>query len=109
MGSDEEEVARKKSRPSIDDDDSNETNLTNIWRKRRKLSAITPTEMTSVEQTNPTDILHNSQQQYLRSTSTDYEKHPIHNYPQRRPHDHQVPNFAPTYPDDLMLSNRLVK
>ena len=101
MGSDEEEVARKKSRPSIDDDDSNETNLTNIWRKRRKLSAITPTEIS-----NSADILHNSQQQYLRSTSIDHEKHPGHNLPQRRPHDHQVPNFAPTYQDDLMLSNR---
>jgi hypothetical protein len=113
IGSDEDETIRKKSRPSIDDDDSDETNLTNIWRKRRKLSTIIPTEITNIEQNNPIEILQNSEQQYkqefLRSNSTDYEKHLTPNYPQRRPHDHQVPNFAPTYQDDLMLSNQSVK
>jgi hypothetical protein len=97
-GSDEDETVRKKSRPSIDDDDSNETNLKNIWRKRRKLSAITPTEITNIEQNNSTEIL-----------PTDYEKHLTQNHPPRKPHDHQVPNFAPPYQDDLTLSNRSVE
>jgi hypothetical protein len=114
IGSDEDETNRKKLRSSIEDDeDSNETNLKNIWRKRRKLSSIMQTEITNIEQNNPTQILHNPhqdiKQELLRSTSIEYEKYPNHNCLQRKPHDHQVPNFVPTFHDDLITPNRLIK
>jgi hypothetical protein len=114
IGSDEDEINRKKLRSSIEDDeDSNETNLTNIWRKRRKLSSIIQTEITNIEQNNSTKILHDSNKkvkdEILRSNSIEYEKSPNHNYLQIKPHDHQVPNFVPTFQDDLIMSNRFEK
>lgn len=117
IGSDEEETIRKKSRPSIDEDedDTSETGFKNIWRKRRKLSAIGQTEITNVEQTNnnPIKMIHDQQQhvkqEYARSNSIDYEKPLNHNYLQRRPHDHQVPNFIPTFHDDVNMSNRYIQ
>ncbi len=115
IGSDEDELNRKKLRSSIEDDeeDSNETNLTNIWRKRRKLSSIIQTEITNIEQNNSSNILHDSNKkvkdEILRSNSIEYEKSPNHNYLQIKPHDHQVPNFVPTFQDDLIMSNRLEK
>jgi hypothetical protein len=106
--SDEDETIRKKPRSSLDDDeDSNETNLTNLWRKRRKLSSTMNNEITNLEQNNPSKILHQQfKHEVLRSNSTEYEKSSPQNYLPRKPHDHQVPNFAPTYQDDFMMSNR---
>jgi len=114
IGSDEDEINRKKHRSSIEDDeDSNETNLKNIWRKRRKLSSIMQTEITNIEQNNPLKILHDPHkkvnEELLRSNSIEYEKSPNPNYPQIKPHDHQVPNFVPTFQDDLVMSNRFEK
>lgn len=111
IGSDEDETIRKKPRSSIDeDDDSNETNFKNIWRKRRKLSTIVQTEITNLEQNSPAKTLHHPHQhikeEYLRSNSNEYEKSPHHKYLQRKPHDHQVPNFASTFPGDLTMANR---
>lgn len=108
--SDEDETIRKKPRSSFDDDeDSNETNLTNLWRKRRKLSSTMNNEITNLEQNNPSKILHQQfKHEVLRSNSTEYEKSSPQNYLPRKPHDHQVPNFAPTYQDDFMMSNRLI-
>jgi hypothetical protein len=113
IGSDEDESNRKKLRSSIEDDeDSNETNLRNIWKKRRKLSTIMQTEITNIEQNNPSlshhDPYQQNKQELLRSNSIEYEKYLNQNYLQRKPHDHQVPNFAPTFQDDLIMPNRLV-
>jgi len=109
IGSDEDEINRKKLRSSIEDDeeDSNETNLTNIWRKRRKLSSIIQTEITNIEQNNSSNK--KVKDEILRSNSIEYEKSPNHNYLQIKPHDHQVPNFVPTFQDDLVMSNRFEK
>jgi hypothetical protein len=111
IGSDEDESNRKKLRSSIEDDeDSNETNLRNIWKKRRKLSTIMQTEITNIEQNNPSPSHHDpyqqNKQELLRSNSIEYEKYLNQNYLQRKPHDHQVPNFAPTFQDDLIMPNR---
>ena len=114
IGSDDEETTRKKPRTSIDEDDSNETNLDNIWRKRRKYASIhQQAEITNMEQTNspltcPEPSPTTMKQEYLRSNSNDYEKHLTQNPLPRKPHDHQVPNFIPTFQDDLMLTNRFV-
>jgi len=113
IGSDEDESNRKKLRSSIEDDeDSNETNLRNIWKKRRKLSTIMQTEITNIEQNNPSPSHHDPYQQtkhdLLHSNSVEYEKYLNQNYLQRKPHDHQVPNFVSTFQDDLIMPNRLV-
>lgn len=113
IGSDEDETSRKKPRSSIDDDEdaSSETNLRNIWRKRQKLPSNIQTEITNIEQNNSPTPLPNPythlKQDLTRSTSTEYDYHSNQKHPHRRPHDHQVPNFAPTYHDDLIMPNRL--
>jgi hypothetical protein len=111
IGSDDDDPVRKKPRSSIDDDeDSSETNLRNIWRKRQKLSSNNQTEITNIEQNNSPKPLQNPyrqiKQEFMRSNSSDYEKHSNPNYLPKRPHDHQVPNFGATYHDDLIRANR---
>ncbi|CAF3579699.1 unnamed protein product [Rotaria sordida] len=116
MGSDDDDTIRKKNRSSIDDDggydneDSNETDLRNIWKKRRKLT-ITQTEITNLEQNNNSPNLirnpHNEiKHDFMRSNSNEFEKYSNLNSPQKRPHDHQVPNFVPKFNDDLTSQNR---
>ena len=112
-GSDDEETVRKKPRISVDEDDLNETNLQNIWKKRRKYSSMLQMEITNLEQRNSPLISHDhhssTKQDYLHSNSNEYEKHSTQIPPPRRPHDHQVPNFIPTYTDDpTMAANRSV-
>lgn len=109
-GSDDEETVRKKPRTSMDED---ETNVQNIWRKRRKYSSILQMEMTNVEQKSspiisPERHSSNPKQDYLRSNSNEYDKYSTQIPPPRRPHDHQVPNFIPTYPEDPLAANRSV-
>ena len=106
-GSDDDKSIRKKSRPSLDDDEeSNETNPRNIWTKRQKL----PSEITNLEQKSPSKPLQASyqhiKQEFIRSNSVEVEKYSNPNYLPKRPHDHQVPNFATTFHDDLAMSNR---
>lgn len=120
IGSDEDDRSRKKSRSSIDDegdyenDDLDESNPRNIWKKRRKMPPMAQSEITSVEQNN----LSNSHQtshptslkdDFLRSNSNEFEKYSNSSMLNKRPHDHQVPNFAPRAHDDIMISNRSVK
>jgi hypothetical protein len=103
IGSDEDEISREKARLSIDDtrsyenEDSNETNPRNIWRKRQKLSSLTETEVINLEQDNSSKI----KQEIIHSNPTDFEKNSNPNYSNIRPYDHQVPNFVRTFPDDL--------
>ncbi|CAF1116395.1 unnamed protein product [Rotaria sp. Silwood1] len=117
MGSDDDDISRKKSRSSVDDDgdfeneDSNE-NLTNIWRKRRKLTTIIQTEITGLEQTNSPNPIHKShhemKQEFIRSNSNEFEKYSNLNSLHKKLHDHQVPNFVPKFHDDLTTSKRTI-
>ncbi|CAF3052897.1 unnamed protein product [Rotaria sp. Silwood2] len=115
MGSDDDDTSRKKSRSSLDDDgdyeneDSSE-NIRNIWKKRQKLSTVMQTEITSLEQTNSPNLLHNShdemKQEFMRSNSNEFEKYSNSNNLHKRPHDHQVPNFVPRFHNDLTMPKR---
>ncbi|CAF4693729.1 unnamed protein product [Rotaria sp. Silwood1] len=117
MGSDDDDISRKKSRSSVDDDgdfeneDSNE-NLRNIWRKRRKLTTIIQTEITGLEQTNSPNPIHKShhemKQEFIRSNSNEFEKYSNLNSLHKKLHDHQVPNFVPKFHDDLTTSKRTI-
>ena len=114
IGSDEEENNRKKSRASIDEDESSDgTNLANIWRKRRKYSNVNETEIANLqEQKSSFAIQQNVKHEYSHSHSKDYEQNQQqqqHSYSDslpRKPHDHQVPNFISTSQDDLMSNHR---
>lgn len=91
MGSDEEGIHRKKSRASIDDDeDSNESNIRNIWKKQRKCSIVN-----QIEQPVNSPSTYENIKQVCKQNPT-----------QRKPHDHQVPNFISTCKDDLSTNNR---
>ncbi|CAF3151989.1 unnamed protein product [Rotaria sp. Silwood2] len=113
-GSDEDDFTKKKLRSSMDDnfdydnEDIDESNPRNIWRKRRKLSnneqmpSRIQTEVTIIEPTNSnnnqikTPIDYKNTDKYLQTNSL-YMK----------PHDHQVPAVLPVQQDDLMtISNK---
>jgi hypothetical protein len=115
-GSDEDDFTKKNQRSSVDDDndfdndDLDETDLRNIWRKRRKLSdhhqqsSTMQTEKTKHEQNNP-----NNNQTKVTNEYKNVDKHPGTNCLYVRPHDHQVPTVLPVHQDDIMvMSNRLV-
>jgi hypothetical protein len=120
IGSDEDDFTKKKQRSSIDDDiefdndDLDETDPRNIWRKRRKysdhrqMSSIMQTEVTTMEQNNSNNNNNNNQMK----TTNDYknlDKYPQSNCLYIRPHDHQVPTVIQGQHDDLMvMSSRLV-
>jgi len=120
MGSDEDDFTKKKQRSSMDDDiefdndDLDETDPRNIWRKRRKysdhnqMSSIMQTEVTTIEQNNSNNNNNNNQMK----TTNDYknlDKYPQTNSLYMRPHDHQVPTVLPVQHDDFMvMSSRLV-
>ncbi|CAF1200664.1 unnamed protein product [Adineta steineri] len=115
IGSDEDDSIRMKSRTSLDDDDrdyenddSNETNPRNIWRKRRKLSPIIQVEPTKMEpDTLPKPLHQHIKQELIRSNSVEFETYSSSNPIHKRPHDHQVPSFIPTaYQDDINILNR---
>lgn len=92
---DDETARRKKSRLSVDDD-LDESDPRNLWTKRRKFSASPQTEITNLKQdTNNVD-------QPIKADLLPPTNGSTH--PRRRPHDHQVPNFIPTYPDQLNRS-----
>ncbi|CAF3753277.1 unnamed protein product [Rotaria sp. Silwood1] len=113
-GSDEDDFTKKKLRLSPDDyfdydnEDIDESNPRNIWRKRRKLShndqvsSMIQTEITTIEQTN-------SNNNYIK-TPNDYKN--IDQYPQAsslymKPHDHQVPAILSTHQDgSMIMSNK---
>jgi hypothetical protein len=114
-GSDEDDIIKKKQRPLNDDmdyenDDSNETDLHNIWRKRRKLSNIN--QVSTMIPTGTTTIEQNSSNNNQTKNTDDYknvDKYPTTNCLYMRPYDHQVPTIIPVQHDDVMLmSNRLV-
>jgi hypothetical protein len=124
-GSDEDDFSKKQSRPSVDEDftfdDYDESNPSNIWRKRRKLSGnyqmssfmSTPTysdtnrggssttttttnnpNMTSTQSKGPTNMLNT-------------DPFATGSAPTIRPYDHQVPSNLPLLQDDvLMMSSR---
>ncbi|CAF0929323.1 unnamed protein product [Rotaria sordida] len=109
-GSDEDDFTKKQSRSSIDDnfdydnDNIDESNPRNIWRKRRKLSnhnrmsSMMQTEITTIGQTN-------SNNNQIKATN-DYKN--IDQYPQTncsyiKPHDHQVPAMVQVHHDDFMI------
>lgn len=94
MGSDEDEAHRKKSRVSADAD---ETNLRNIWAKRRKYSTVSQSEQQTTSSSTATFNPYENVKHEYEQTST-----------QRKPHDHQVPNFMSTCQDDLSMNNRFV-
>jgi hypothetical protein len=116
MGTDEDDSVRLKSRPSVDDDrdceneDSNETNPRNIWRKRRKLSPTMQTEPSNIEPNDLSQPIHEIKQEFIRSNSIESESYPSPKPVHKRPYDHQVPSFVPTtYHDDTNISNRFFK
>jgi hypothetical protein len=113
--SDEDDVTKKKQRPLNDDmdyenDDSNETDLHNIWRKRRKLSNIN--QVSTMIPTGTTTIEQNSSNNNQTKNTNNYknvDKYPPTNCLYMRPYDHQVPTIIPVQHDDVILmSNRLV-
>jgi len=117
MGTDEDDSIRLKHRSSMDDDDrdyenedSNETNPRNIWRKRRKLSLTMQAEPSKIEPNDLPQPIHEIKQEFVRSNSTESESYPSPNPVNKRPYDHQVPSFVPTtYHDDMNISNRFFK
>lgn len=115
-GSDEDDFVKKKQRSSIDEsadyenEDSDESDPRNIWRKRRKLS--TNDQMSSMMHVDvePVEQI-NSNANRMKST-TDYknsDKCPQTKFSHIKPHDHQVPAMIPVQHDDLSaMSNKLV-
>ena len=93
---DDETASRKKSRLSVDDD-LDESDPRNIWTKRRKFSAGPETEITNLKQQTSND----DQPIKVDLLPTDDSSHL-----RRRPHDHQVPNFISTYPEQLNRSEK---
>jgi len=116
IGSDEDDSTKKKQNLLIDDDidydndDLDETNPRNIWRKRRKFSDNH--QMSSMMQTETIIIEPNNSNNNQMTTTNDYkhvEKYPQTNSLYMRPYDHQVPTVIPAHHDDLMImSTRLV-
>ncbi|CAM4784235.1 unnamed protein product [Rotaria magnacalcarata] len=116
IGSDDDDTNKKTSRSYIDDDgdyeneDSNETNPRNIWKKRRKIPPIVQTEITNIEQNklpSPLQITsHSMKADFMRTNSNEFEKYSNSTVLNKRPHDHQVPNFVPRLHDDITISNR---
>lgn len=120
LGSDDDDFSKKKQRSSIDDDldfdndDLDETNPQNIWRKRRKyldnnqMSSQMQTEITKMETSNSNNNNNNNQMK----TTNEYknvDNNPKGNCLSMRPHDHQVPAIIPVQNDDVMiLSSRFV-
>jgi hypothetical protein len=117
IGSDEEDFTKKKQRSSIDDDldfgndDLDETNPRNIWRKRRKfsnnhqISTMMETDITKIEQNNSNNNQINTTNDYQN-----VDKYPNTNSLYIRPHDHQVPTTIPGHHDDsILMANRLFR
>jgi len=117
IGSDEDDLTKKKQRSFIDDDldfdndDLDGSDPRNIWRKRRKF--IDPYQLLLNMQTEVTNIEPNNFNNNQIKTTTEYKN--VDNYPKTnslymRPHDHQVPAAISVQQDDLMaMSNRLVR
>ncbi|CAF1963911.1 unnamed protein product [Rotaria magnacalcarata] len=112
-GSDEDDFIRKKHRSSVDDsldyenEDLDETNPRNIWRKKRKLSnndqisSVIQTDIKNTEQTNS-----NKNQMKTTNDFTHDDKYLQTNRLPMKPHDHQVPAMMSVQHDDLMaMSN----
>lgn len=117
IGSDEDDLTKKKQRSFIDDDldfdndDLDGSDPRNIWRKRRKF--IDPYQLLLNMQTEVTNIEPNNFNNNQIKTTTEHKN--VDNYPKTnslymRPHDHQVPAAIAIQQDDLMaMSNRLVR
>ena len=94
-----------------ENDDFDETDLHNIWRKRRKLNNID--QISSVMQTErATRIEQNNSYTNQMKNTNEYKN--INQYPKTndlnmRPYDHQIPPTISVQQDDMMLmSNKLV-
>jgi hypothetical protein len=117
IGSDEDDLSKKKQRSFIDDDldfdndDLDGSDPRNIWRKRRKF--IDPYQLLLNMQTEVTNIEPNNFNNNQIKPTTEHKN--VDNYPKTnslymRPHDHQVPAAIAVQQDDLMaMSNRLVR
>ncbi|CAF0716398.1 unnamed protein product [Adineta steineri] len=107
-GSDEDDFAKKKSCPSndtmdFDNDDFDETDLHNIWRKRRKLSNTH--QFSSTMQTDTRTEQNNSNNTQMKNTNNykNNNKYSNTNCLYMRPHDHQVPTILPVQHGDVMV------
>jgi hypothetical protein len=115
IGSDEDDITKKKSRSSIDDDldfdndDLNGSDPRNIWRKRRKF--IDPYQLLlQTESNESTNSNNNNNQMKTTNEYKNVDTYPKTNSLHMRPHDHQVPIVLPVQNDDLMtMSARLVR
>lgn len=108
-GSDDDDPNKKKFRPFDDlfDDDSNETDLHNIWRKRRRVHGTQQSTTTM-----PTEPNNSSGKQANNTTAPTYKHadvYPKGNCLYMRPHDHQVPALVPVqHGDGVLMVNRFV-
>lgn len=115
-GSDEDDMTKKKQRSSIDDyadfdnEDLDETDPRNIWRKKRKLSNIDSTASVMHTDVSKGDtIISNTNQLNGTNELNKVDRYPKPNSSYLKPHDHQVPAPLPVQRDDVMLmSNKLV-
>lgn len=121
IGSDEEDYSKKKQRSSIDDDidfdndDLDESDPRNIWRKRRKysdnnqMSSTIQSQATTMESNNLNNLNNNNNQMKSTNDYKNLDKYPKTNCLYMRPHDHQVPTVMPVQHDDVMvMSSRFV-
>jgi hypothetical protein len=119
---DDDDMVTKKGRTSMDDesvnDECDETDPRNIWKKRRKYSLFMQTEITNVKGGALTELASDQpsprpsrQQPAVTCTPLESIQYSDQAHCPRRPHDHQVPNFIPAYPPDescMSMGNRLV-
>lgn len=103
--SDDEDNQRRNRRGSINDrdlhnEDFDETDPRNIWRKRRKLSLFSESEVTHLtEQQIQTTFTNKQNPNKTESTNNNQDETnslPSPKTPSRRPYDHQVPSFMTT-------------
>lgn len=120
LDSDDEELNKKKNRSlddqmDFDNDDFDETDLRNIWRKRRRIStptqlstmttATTQNDRTYYEQNNP-----DNNQKKSSNEQKHTDKYSTTNCSYVKRFDHQVPAIVPVHHDDTMLlASGLVK
>jgi len=108
--SDDEETNRKKSRQSIDDDLGqtdfpDESNPRNIWKRNEKFDSNVQNEITNVKQ-----VLNDHLKEKSSSSNSPNPSPLDSTTSQRRPHDHQVPNYASSPMDEsMMLNNKSVR
>jgi hypothetical protein len=132
IGSDEDDLTKKKQRSFIDDDldfdndDLDGSDPRNIWRKRRKFTDpyqlllqaeneqtnSTNTSANTTTTTNNNNNNTNSNNNKMKATNeySDPGKYQQTSCSYMRPHDHQVPTVVPIQHDDsMMMATGLVK